>query len=330
MRDPASALIVGAVEGIVLSNEERRFFEREAPSGVTLFKRNIPPSFTEFRKLIVDIQSTRVHESPPLVIAIDQEGGRVARLRSPFPEQGPPEKLVDGKKDEESLLFIENHAFIVGSSLKGLGVNVNFAPVVDIRTPSTVDAIGDRVYGSTAEDVCLRAGAYLSGLQSSGVYGCLKHFPGKGDASVDTHINSAVIKLSREELEARELVPYRRLLPNTKLVMVSHGIFPVFGQKEASRSPEIIGGLLRKDMGFKGVVVSDDMNMGAIPQAEKVWQDAIVEAVAAGVDMLLVCRHLERQIKALEALRNAAKKSRAFSARLEESSERMISFRKLL
>jgi beta-N-acetylhexosaminidase len=331
MRDAASAVLVAAVEGMVLTSEEERFFREEAPAGVTLFKRNIPQDdYKKLSKLTADLQGTKPTGQPPLVIAIDQEGGRVARIGSPFPNLGPALQLAGGGIDSSSLETIKNYGAAVGAELKHLGVNVDFAPVVDIFTEPTNVAIGDRCFGVTAEQVSLRAGAFMEGLQTDKVLGCLKHFPGQGDARVDTHEGTAIIEASLQTLLTRELEPFRRLLPQSKMVMVSHSIFPALCDREASRSQIVIMDWLRTKLGFQGVVVSDDMNMGALPQEIAAWKTALVDAVAAGCDMLLVCRHLDRCKIALEALRQENAKSPAFRQRLEDAAARVTKLRHFL
>jgi beta-N-acetylhexosaminidase len=331
MRDAASAVLVAAVEGMVLTSEEERFFREEAPAGVTLFKRNIPQEdYTKLQKLTADLQATRGNGQPPLVIAIDQEGGRVARIGSPFPNLGPALQLAGGGVDPSSLKSIEKYGGTVGAELKRLGVNVDFAPVVDIFTEPSNVAIGDRCFGTTAEQVALRAGAFMDGLQANTVQGCLKHFPGQGDARVDTHEGTAIIGASLQTLLMRELEPFRRLMPKAKMVMISHSIFPAMCDREASRSQIVIMDWLRARLGFEGVVVSDDMNMGALPQEIDAWKAALIDAVAAGCDMLLVCRHLERCKIALEALRNESVKSPAFRQRLEDAAARVTKLRHFL
>ena len=331
MRDAASAVLVAAVEGMVLTSEEERFFREEAPAGVTLFKRNIPQEdYTKLQKLTADLQATRANGQPPLVVAIDQEGGRVARIGSPFPNLGPAMHLAAGGVDPSSLKSIQDYGATVGAELKSLGVNVDFAPVVDIFTEPSNVAIGDRCFGTTAEQVSLRAGAFMDGLQGTNVLGCLKHFPGQGDARVDTHEGTAIIGASLQTLLTRELEPFRRLMPKAKMVMISHSIFPALCEREASRSQIVIMDWLRARLGFQGVVVSDDMNMGALPQEIDAWKTALIDAVAAGCDMLLVCRHLERCKIALEALRHESAKSPAFKSRLEDAAERVTKLRKFL
>lgn len=329
MRDAASAVLVAAVEGLVLTPEEETFFREESPAGVTLFKRNIPQDdYGKLSALTSALQATRLPGQPPLVVAIDQEGGRVARIGSPFPNDGPALRLAAGGIDPADLELIKTYGSRVGAELARLGVNINFAPVLDIFTEPSNVAIGDRCFGTTVDQVSLRAGAFLGGLQSKSVLGCLKHFPGQGDARVDTHEGTAVINVSLQTLLARELEPFRRLLPETKMVMISHSIFPALCEREASRSQVIIMDWLRTRLGFQGVVVSDDMNMGALPQEIAAWKSALIDAVAAGCDMLLVCRHLERCKVALLALREESAKSPAFKQRLEDAAARVTRLRK--
>jgi beta-N-acetylhexosaminidase len=214
--------------------------------------------------------------------------------------------------------------------LREVGINVDFAPVLDVLTEPTNLAIGDRCFGTTPEQATPRADAFMSGLHSERVMGCLKHFPGQGDARVDTHLGTAVIDVSLQTLVMRELVPFKALASKCPMVMVAHAIYPVLDDYEASRSTIIIMDWLRARLGFEGVVVSDDMNMGALPQEIADWKEALIDAVAAGCDALLVCRHLDRCYAALDALRAEARKSPAFSTRLEDAARRVTGMRRAL
>jgi beta-N-acetylhexosaminidase len=321
MKDAASSILVGAVEGTYLTHEELVFFEHEQLAGVTLFRRNIDQ--TAYKNTKNFCQSLQLL-SPglPMMIAVDQEGGRVGRFGKDFPDSGPPLKL--------STQQIKNYASNVGKALLEAGINVDFAPVVDIHTEPTNTAIGDRCFGSTAESVAGRAGAFLDGLQSTGVMGCLKHFPGQGDAKVDTHLGKAEIPLSLQTLWEREMRPFRELCRRAPMVMISHSIYPVIDHLEAGRSKTMIETWLRGRLGFDGVVVSDDLNMGALPQDIQTWRELLVEALMAGCDMLLVCRHLDRCAHALDALRVAARKSASVTTRLEQAATRVTALRRNL
>lgn len=333
-QDAASSIIAGAIESTALSQEEAAFFASEATAGITLFRRNIPQDQTCYQAtsaLMGQLQVTRPAGAPPMIVAIDQEGGRVARMpKAHFPDLGAAQNVSAGGIDPACLAVLESYGMEVGRALLKAGVNVNFAPVLDILTEPTNTAIGDRVFGADAESVCRRAGAFLDGLQSTGILGCLKHFPGQGDAQVDTHMGAAVIDLPRSILDKREFIPFRGMVRKVDLVMISHAIYPQLSRREASRSPEIIDGLLRAEFGFEGVVVSDDMTMGAIPQDEKQWQQALIEAVVAGTDLLLICRHIERCRLAIEALRAESAKSPAFTTTLETAASRVMHLRRQL
>jgi beta-N-acetylhexosaminidase len=328
MLDASSAVVVGALESEVLSKEEELIFSQENLTGIVLFKRNI--SKTDYRQTSIltrTLQSLRSSTSPPFLVAIDQEGGRVSRIPNPFPNLGSALKLFSGQTDAESLLQVEAYSQNVAKELKSLGVHINFAPVVDILTQESNQAIGDRAFGRDQETVTLRAGAFLAGHRQAGISGCLKHFPGQGHAFEDTHLQSATISVPLEILTNRELKPFQKLLPVSPFIMLSHCVYPALDDKPASLSSAIIEDLLRKKMGFAGITVSDDMNMGAISQDLQLWQAAIVASVAAGIDLVLVCRGLERMQAAVEALRSEAKRSSAFAKRLEIAAQRVMTFR---
>lgn len=322
----ASAVILAAFEGVTLTGEEKACFQSLPPAGFTLFRRNMADNYPSIRQLTAELQPSG--KALPLMIAIDQEGGRVARLRSPFPNAGPAMNLAAGARDQAALQEIYNYAYIVGTSLLGLGINVNFAPVLDILTCEENVAIGDRCFGRDALSVQERAGAFLRGMQATGVLGCLKHFPGQGDANHDTHESGTRIEASRSLLEERELSPFVALLAESPMVMISHALYPALDpDRPASLSPAIMQGLLREKLGFDGLIVSDDMNMKAIDQSQKPWCEALIAALVAGVDLLLVCRELERYRWAVEALSREAQKSPAFAARLANAAERVARLR---
>ena len=329
MSDAASAVLIAAVEGLELTPDEERFFRVESPAGVTLFRRNIPQdNYPQVGHLNQSLQNLRPTDAPPMVIAIDQEGGRVSRIPAPFPNLGPAMTIAGGRTDSSALKILQQYGQDVGRDLLKIGINVDFAPVLDILTEPTNTAIGDRCFGLTADQVTVRAEAFLAGLQSEKVLGCLKHFPGQGNACVDTHHTTAMIDASLQTLITRELAPFRALVQKCPMVMISHSNFPALCDTEASRSRIIIMDWLRLRLGFDGVVVSDDMNMGALPQEMLAWKAALIDAVAAGCDALLVCRGLDRCYAALDALRGEAKRSPAFSARLDDAAQRVTKMRK--
>jgi beta-N-acetylhexosaminidase len=329
--DQASAVILAALEGISLTAEEQKCFHKFPPAGFTLFRRNLAPAYVQVRGLCANLQALSAAGAPPLMLAIDQEGGRVARLKQPFPDGGAAMQLAEGRTDFEALQTIENHGFIVGSSLASLGLNVNFAPVVDILSNPNNNSIGDRCFGHTSEIVSKRATAYMRGLQGSGVLGCLKHFPGQGDAEADTHEQGTVIHATMDMMFGRELIPFLALMNECSMIMISHAVYPALdAQKPASLSAKIMQEFLREKLNFQGLIVTDDMNMKAIAQDRHTWTDAIIASVAAGADLVLVCRELDRYHWAVEALTREAQKSFSFDRRLSEAHRRLMELRSRL
>jgi beta-N-acetylhexosaminidase len=327
----ASTVVLAALESTSISSEEAAFFHAHPVSGVTLFARNIPENYSDLTTLTNNLQRLRSGGDPNLIIAIDQEGGRVRRIKdSAFPNDGPALQLAAGIHDSQALQEITEYGHKVGSALLTLGVNVNFAPVLDIITRPDNEAIGDRSFGTNPTAVLLRAGAFFRGLEALGVRGCFKHFPGQGDAPADTHVASAVIQQPRKLLMTRELLPFRELVPTASMVMMSHCIYPALDDRPAGMSPVVIETLLRRELGFDGVVVSDDLLMEAVPQAEERWQAALIESILAGVDLLLVCKGLRRIELAVKTLAAEAQKSKAFAQRLEQAAQRVLRLRSKL
>lgn len=325
MREAAASIVVGSLESLRPTKDELRFFSKEKIPGFVLFKRNIPQEdHSLLTQQLIDPLHKAMNDKTPLFISVDQEGGRVSRLGSPFPNEGCAMRAHLHKS--EQALFEYGKA--VGTALLKLRINVNLAPVVDILSNPLNVGIGDRSFGLTADQVVERSANFLNGMQSVGVLGCLKHFPGQGSELSDTHLEKVVIHSSKDTLHNRELIPYKKLLPLTKMVLISHCIFPALDSKPASLSHTIISGLLRKELNFDGLVLSDDMNMKAISQDPKGWGQAIVAAVAAGSNLVLVCSKLENWIHAIEALEAEGRKSEAFANLLYASAEKVQTFRR--
>ncbi len=329
--EAASAVVVAAIESAEISSSEAEFFRKYPVAGVTLFRRNIAPIFSQISQLNENLQ--KLLRKPQIgagIIAVDQEGGRVSRISAPFPNLGAAEKILSGETTTEAIAHIYNYGFIVGSSLARLGFNVNFAPVCDINLNPENIAIGDRCFGATADVATPRVEAFLQGMQAAGVRGSLKHFPGQGVGSADTHLGTDVISKTLAELEQEELKPFRRMIAQCEMVMISHSIFPHLDKVPASLSEKVMRGLLREKLGYKGLVVSDDMNMKAIAQDDQSWQQAIITAMAHGADLALVCRHVERAEMAIDGLMREAARSPAFAARLQDAAMRVRKYRSQL
>ncbi|MGE0174524.1 MAG: beta-N-acetylhexosaminidase [Oligoflexales bacterium] len=317
----ASRVLLIGVEGTQLSLTEKNYIKKSQPAGLVLFRRNLSPLFATVKNLVSEYTSLCSGFKP--LVSIDQEGGRVARFGFPFPNLGPAANLAPGKEDGDARVEIENYGYVVGACLKSLGINTNFAPVCDIAINPQNQVIGDRAFGTDATSVSKRAGAYLQGLQNAGVLGCLKHFPGQGAGYFDTHHQGDQIDESYETLLERELVPFKDLLPKCPMVMMSHSAYPQIDPLPASISKVMIQKILKGDLGFKGLVLSDDFNMKAIGQDEKAFGDAVLAAFAAGTDLLLVCQSFDHCAYAAQAVEREMKKSPAFAARIQDAAQRI-------
>ena len=301
-------LFVG-IPGKELTPGTRRWLNDIQPGGVILFARNIGTA-GELRALGRALR-TELKYRP--LLAIDQENGRVNRLREIAGEQPTIAEL----KREGSVEKVEEFGRSTGRWLHQFCVDIDFAPVFDLELTDADNALRDRCWGKTAAEVITWAGAFLEGLEREGVTGCPKHFPGLGAAMLDSHDKLPMISRSREELLREDLQPYRHFMRRLTAVMVSHGLYPAFDNQPASLSRIVINDLLRRQLGFTGLVFTDDLEMGAIESFEK----AVVDAIHAGADMLLVCHTPEKAV----AARNILAKMPA--ERFIESQKRIQQFR---
>lgn len=330
MREAAASVVAGSLGSFKPSPEELRFLSKEAIPGLVLFKRNInQESYLSLKTDIIHAVH-KARQDRALIISVDQEGGRVSRLGPSFPNKGSPLRLSVDLEPDEQVKELRDYGARVAESLLEIGINVNFAPVVDVLTNPLNISIGDRAFSLNPQDVIRRAGAFLEGMQQTGLVGCLKHFPGMGGELVDPHFDKVVIKNPESLLLKRELQPYIELLPHAKMIMISHCIYTEIDHKPASLSELVITELLKKQLGYNGLIVTDDMNMKAIKQDVTSWKKAIIETIAAGAHLVLVCSQLENWIHAIDALEEEAKKSTIFSNILFNAAQKVGTFRKNL
>ncbi len=310
-------------KGTALTTETRRLLETMQPGGVILFARNIDTA-GELRALGRALRTEFPYR--PLV-AIDQEHNRVNRLRNII---GESQTIADVKK-QENVEQAEDFGRITGRWLHQFCIDIDFAPVFDLELfdAKTDNALRERCWGKTADEVIRWAGAFLEGLEREGVAACPKHFPGLGGAALDSHEKLPTIVRSRKTLLAEDVAPYAKFMRRLTAIMVGHGHYPAFdGEKPlpASLSPTIVTELLRKQLGFTGLIFTDDMEMGAISEIGP-FEDAVVGAFQAGADMLLVCHTVEKALAAHEALTKAVESGRISFERLFESQQRIQQFR---
>lgn len=315
-------LFIG-LPGAQLKADARRLLNSVQPGGVVLFARNVD-SAAELRALGRALRTEFAYR--PLV-AIDQEHGRVNRLRNII---GEAATIADIKKSG-NIEDAEDFGRATGRWLHQFCIDIDFAPVFDIEMfdSPTDNALRERCWGTTATEVTRWAGAFLEGLEREGVTACPKHFPGLGGATLDSHEKLPTIRRSREQLLAEDTVPYAKLMRRLTAIMVGHGHYPAFDGKKprpASLSRAIITDLLRKQLRFSGLVLTDDMEMGAISQIGSI-EEAGVEAFRAGADIVLVCHTVEKALAAHEALTKAVESGRIPREQLTESGRRIQRFR---
>lgn len=285
-------------------------------AGVILFKRNVSEPAEVARR--VRMLADAAPEEPPLV-AVDQEGGRVQRFGPPLLSL-PPMRVL-GEIDDVELTRAA--ARVLGRQLAALGINVDFAPVLDVATNPANEVIGDRAFGSDPERVARHGCAFARGLADAGVLACGKHFPGHGDTLEDSHLELPVLPHDMARLEAVEFVPFRAAVGVVGSIMTAHILFRALDpSRPATLSPVVIEGLLRKELGYEGLVVSDDLEMRAVADR---WPAgaAAVEAIAAGCDLVLICKRTELVAEARDALAERARADGRFAARLADAAERV-------
>jgi beta-N-acetylhexosaminidase len=314
-------LVVGGFAGTTLPPAYARALRERRRGGAILFKPNV-----EGGPLAVAALAREVHAAAPEApfVGIDQEGGRVARLRAPLLEV-PPMRTVASWGD---VALAERIARAVGAELAALGFTIDFAPVLDVNTCADNPVIGDRAFGDDAE-TCARFGvAWIRGLQGAGLLACGKHFPGHGDTTKDSHVDLPVVDQPRERLERVELAPFRAAAAaGVATLMTAHVVYRALDEARPATLSPVVGSALREAVGFRGALVSDDLEMAAIAARWPI-EDAAVQAVAAGCDVLLVCWSDEKQERVVEALAREAERSAAFRARCEEAGARAAEARR--
>jgi beta-N-acetylhexosaminidase len=323
--------------GTELDGEARDLIEEIKPGGIILFGRNVE-TVDQVRKLL-DGARAMLPVAP--LCGIDQEGGLVDRLRDIF----PPMPSARAIRQHGDLSGARTLGRVTGEVLRMLGLDVNFAPVMSIITQERsqlTNGLYSRSFGRSPGEVLGYTTVYMRGLQATGCLGCLKHFPGIGAGEVDSHIEMPLVPLSHDDLLAQDLAPYIELFQRAddrvRMVMVSHGGFPNIDIKKgttgglvepASISPSIVSKLLRHELGYQHLVVTDDLEMGAIAKHTEI-EDASVRAFLAGEDMLLICATPATIRRGYRALLAAAREGSVNEKRIHTSLKRVAATKALV
>lgn len=322
LEEKVGQLFFIGISGPEIDDETASLLKEIKPGGVCLFGRNIR-SREQTHRLLSGLWDML----PRPLLSVDQEGGLVDRLKRIFPAMPAAARLSSkGQAGEQARLM--------GEAMRLLGFNMDFAPCVDVMNAErgkSGNGLYSRTYGTTAEDATVFAAEFIESLRAEGILECIKHFPGLGASQVDSHEELPSVSLEPGELDEVDLVPYRHLVGSAAAVMVAHAAFPNDPRQEtdadgrampSSLSRNFVSGLLRDDLGFDRVVITDDLEMGAIMRNYGIGQ-ASKMALAAGVDMLAICADAGNIRTAYHAVLDAARAGEISAQRIDESVARI-------
>ena len=320
LEEKIGQLVMVGVEGYENDDYAQKMIKEYHVAGLVLFKRNIRDS-KQMLALINSLKETNSVNPIPLFLAIDEEGGRISRLPDEFLKLPTSKKM--GQLNNNQLSY--QLGSILGEELKLLGLNLNFAPVLDINSNPKNPVIGDRSFGSKADVVSKLGIQTMKGIQSQNIISVVKHFPGHGDTSVDSHIGLPTVNNDLERLNSFELIPFAEAIKSgADAIMIAHIRLPKIDPNHpASFSQIIISDVLRKNMQFDGVVITDDMTMGAIVNNYDIGE-AAVKSIQAGSDIILVCHDFAKQEAVIKAIQTAAENEVIAPERIDQSVYRIL------
>jgi len=307
-------------DGTVISQRLRVMLDTFQPGGIILFQRNIENA----QQTHALLSETQKASATPMFLCVDMEGGMVDRLRDVIaPVPSVAEVAAAGSKK-----LFRKHGQLIGEEVRALGFNTNFAPVLDLQLEASKEVLSSRTVAPKPKQVITYAREFLRGLRDCDVLGCGKHFPGLGEASLDTHAKLPSIDKPWKRLWKEDLAPYRELRRDLPFVMVAHAAYPqVSDTTPASISKKWISGILRKKIGYRGLIITDDLDMGGVLAAASI-EDAAVETLLAGADMLLICQKEESVRRAFEAVLKRAEGDKKFANLVAKKSKRVLQAKK--
>jgi len=322
MKSSVGQLFVVGFDGLSLPKDAKDLLSRQNACGVTLFKRNI-----ESLEQVIELNSQIVNacKDAPGLISVDQEGGRVARLRdicTPVPSM---RELANMAKSSPDLIF--KTAAMMGRELASLGFHLDFAPVADVDSNKDNPIIGDRAFSSDPETTAMMCAEFIKGLQASGVAACAKHFPGHGDTHADSHLELPVLPHTLERLRACDLIPFQHAVKaNVASIMTAHVSLPQIDDVPATLSKRLLTDVLRNEFHYNGLIISDDLEMKGIADHYSL-KDTIVKGINAGVDVFLICRDTQKASEAIALLGSLVESGEISEARIHQSLERIKAFK---
>lgn len=324
LEEKIGQLLMVGMEGTELDEETARFLRNHKIGGVILFGRNMK-NHEQIRELTGQLQNLASGPAGvALLIGTDQEGGRVNRLPG---EKGrfPSARSMAGSGDPDR---VRDTAARMAVQLKELGINMNFAPVLDINSNPQSTVIGDRAFGNNPETVTTMGLAFIEGTLAEGIIPVAKHFPGYGNAALDPHTNLPAVTQSLEALQGSALIPFQEAVAkDVPAIMTAHILLPqVDAAAPATLSRTIITGILREQLQFDGVIVSDDLDMGAITELYSPGEAAVL-SLQSGVDLLLVCHNRESMTQAFEELVAAVQRGEISGEELDQKVSRILALK---
>ena len=313
LRRAAGSLLVVGLGGTELTSLERAWLKLVRPAGIILFRRNIADA-QQTRALLTEATGLG---APFGLRCVDLEGGSVDRLRDALAPMPSAQAVARAAFSSNRNQLAREHGVLVGQAVRAFGFNTTLAPVLDLGLPDSAEVMGTRVAAASPASVVNYARAFLNGLASQGVAGCGKHYPGLGGGTRDSHLETPAIERTGREIWREDLEPYRALRAELPMVMVNHAAYPATPgkAKPASVSSYWIRTILRKKIGYQGLVFSDDLEMGGILKFMSI-EEAAVAAVRAGMDLMEICHSPELILRAFEALLTEGERSQSFAALL--------------
>jgi len=327
LRQAVGSLMVVGLGGTELTGLEQAWLRVVQPAGIILFRRNIQNA-QQTRALL---EAATQHCSGAALRCVDLEGGSVDRLRDALAAMPSARTVALAMRKAGNSRLAAEHGSLIAQAIKAYGLNTTLAPVLDLGLEISAPVMGSRTSGATAEEVTAYVRAFLQELSTHGVIGCGKHFPGLGGGTLDSHLATPLIERSMKTLWSEDLVPYRELNSVLPIVMVSHAAYPLTAGKctPASVSRYWIQNVLRKQIGYKGLVFSDDLEMGGILKHMDI-EEAALESMRAGMDLIEICHSPELILRAYEALLKESEKSKAFRALVAARAIRSAKLRRKL
>jgi beta-N-acetylhexosaminidase len=326
LRAQVGQLLIVGFDGTEMSPRLASLLTKIQPAGVILFARNI----TGAAQTHALLRECRKHVTAPLFTCVDLEGGTVDRFRNAIASTpSPAEVFATGSR-----ALYRKHGRVIGENCHALGFNIDFAPVLDLAFEASRSVMKSRAVSDDPKQVVIYAREFLRGLLDAGVLGCGKHFPGLGEATLDTHHELPSVEKPLRKLWEQDMLPYRALRRELPMVMVSHAAFPAVTKDRtpASLSKKWITGILRQKIGYRGLICSDDLEMGGVlaaaPNEQAAIEQVTIEHIRAGGDLALICHQEDFILRAHEALIRETECDRGFARRVQESARRVMAFKK--